>query len=137
MSFFSLFLSSLPKWRKSQKNQPQTSKIGPKCSQNGAPGLTFSIFWKPCFRTTLQWFCLFFQVLGGPGATKNQLKTASRKKHLENTRFLAKTTKKLKKGLLFRSFLAPFSYFLRFRRPRVPKGVPKPPRDSQSAKKKH
>ena len=41
----------------------------------------------------------------------------------------------LKKGLDFRRFLAPFSCFLRFGRPRVPKGAPRSPRDCQSAHK--
>ena len=121
-----MFFCLRQKSRKSQKNQPQASKIAPKWSQNEAPGLAFSIFWKPCFRTTLQWFCLFLQVQGGPGATKNRLKNAPKKKNLKNTRFLAKSSEKcLKRDSTFGVFWLLFRAFCAL----GAQGCPKAPRD--------
>ena len=108
------------------------SKMKPKWSS----GARFSDFLETLFSYKTTLVLLVFTGSGwSRGAPKSTKKRVAKKTHQKHT-FLSKNYQKLlKKGLGFRSFLAPFSYFLRFRRPRVPKGAPRPPRDSQSAQK--
>ena len=120
------------KSEKSATGLQNRSKMEPKWSS----GARFFDFLETLFSYNTTVVLLVFTGSGwSRGAPKSTKKRVAKKTHQKHT-LLSKTYQKvLKKGLDFRSFLAPFSYFLRFRRPRVPKGAPRPPRDSQSAQK--
>ena len=60
--FFAFFLECPLDVQKSQKVRKKYSKKFLKASQNHFPLATFVIFGKPCFRATLQWFCLILKV---------------------------------------------------------------------------
>ena len=53
------------------ENDPRSSKIKPKWSQNGGPILVSTIFLEPCFRATLHGFCLIFWFFASPTCPRN------------------------------------------------------------------
>ena len=53
------------------ENDPRSSKMEPKWSQNGDPILVSTIFLDPCFRATLPGFCSIFWFFASPTCPRN------------------------------------------------------------------